>query len=106
MGGKLGNFVKGQAQESVRLKRSQYNQKLETHNGRKKFGKSDTREVGLSDSEIGPAPKMAGYSKGFMGAAEHSIDLQSQGFSGMELHKRKQGFNRDRLRRGFGGGTL
>ena len=83
MGGRTGRFVGGKARESYNQKRSVYNQQLASYNSRVKFGKTSTREGGLSSAEIGSPPSMK-FGRGFMGDYERILHGQSQGLSQSE----------------------
>ena len=96
MGGKTGEFIGSKAKESYAQKRSTFNSKLSAYNSRVKFGKSSTRENGLSAAEIGSRPKME-FSSGFMGVHERSLDSQARGLSRRDSLREEDQFQRNRL---------
>ena len=72
MGGRTGEFVTDKAKEGYAQKRETFNQQLSAYNSRVKFGKSSTREGGLSAAEIGSRPTMQ-FSSGFTGDYERRM---------------------------------
>jgi hypothetical protein len=92
MGGRTGRFVSDRAKDSYAKKRSTFNQQLSAYNSRVKFGKSDTREGGLSSAEVGSRPTMS-FSSGFVGAYERRMfagDSGSAGFGGIDDYQRNK----------------
>lgn len=84
--------------------RASFAQAQKSYQSKLKFGKSSTRQGGLSDAQIGEAPTMKpSSSKGFMGNYERAFDPTLQG---MSLQDRRQGEqDRRRANLGFGGGS-
>jgi len=67
-----------------------------------KFGKSDTRQGGLTQAQIGEAPTMK-FSSGVQGVFERQLDYDERGLTSME--RRKEENERKRRSFGFGGAT-
>lgn len=67
-----------------------------------KFGKSDTRQGGLTQAQIGEAPTMK-FSSGAQGVFERQLDYDARGLTRMERIKEEN--ERRTQSFGFGGAT-
>lgn len=67
-----------------------------------KFGKSDTRQGGLTQAQIGEAPTMK-FSSGVQGTFERQLDYDARGLTSMDRMKEEN--ERKRQSFGFGGGA-
>lgn len=67
-----------------------------------KFGKSDTRQGGLTQAQIGDAPTMK-FSSGVQGVFERQLDYDDRGLTRME--RMNEDSERRRRSLGFGGAT-